>query len=150
MTEPSKPAGRFSLRVEQVNGFELRVRFDKPTHPDLLLDEPPPLSGDRGPNPSRLLAASIASCLSASLIFCLRKAKIETRGLVAEVDTELVRNEQRRLRVGKVSVRLMPQVSLDSPAFTQCLESFEDFCVVTESVRQGIDVHVAVESELAS
>jgi organic hydroperoxide reductase OsmC/OhrA len=91
-----------------------------------------------------LLAASIASCLSASLVFCLRRAGIETLGMSAEVDTRLVRNERKRLRIGEVAVRLLPEIEADAD-LAQCLEIFEDFCVVTESVRRGVDVHVSVE-----
>ena len=68
---------RFSLTVEQVDGFEFRVRFDKDQYEDLILDEPAPLGRDRAPNAARILAA--------------------------------------------------------------------DFCVVTQSVRQGLDVRVHVD-----
>lgn len=35
-------------------------------------------------------------------------------------------------------------------AVAKCLGSFEDFCVVTQSVREGIDVRVRVEPEGAA
>lgn len=143
----SKPAGSFTFQVERVDGYEFRVRFDKEALGELLVDEPPPLGKDRGPNPARLLAASVASCLSASLVFCLSKAGVAVGSLVTEVDTELVRNERRRLRIGKLSVRLKPTLSSAS-ALDGCLGVFEDFCVVTESVRQGVEVDVTVVPEL--
>lgn len=140
----TKPAGGFTLRVEHVDGYEFRVVFDKDTHPPLSVDEPAPLGKDQGPNPARLLAAAVASCLSASLVFCLSRAKIPVDGLKAEVRTELVRNERNRLRIGKLNVQLQPDLPEGSADPSHCLEVFEDFCVVTESVRQGIDVDVAV------
>lgn len=33
----------------------------------------------------------------------------------------------------------------DAAALGNCLDVFEDFCVVTQSVREGIDVEVTVE-----
>lgn len=137
------PAGSFKLAVERVDGYEFRIRFDKEALGELLVDEPPPLGKDRGPNPARLLAASVASCLSASLVFCLHKAGVEVGALTTEVETELVRNERRKLRIGRFSVRLKPQLAAGQD-LGHCLEVFEDFCVVTESVRQGIEVDVAV------
>ena len=35
----------------------------------------------------------------------------------------------------------------DASRMSRCLDLFEDFCVVTQSVREGIDVRVAVEPE---
>ena len=140
----TQPAGSFRLTVARVDGYEMRVRFDKPEHPDLVLDEPPPLGNDHGPNPARVLAAAVASCLSASLLFCLNRAKIAVTDLRADVTTELVRNDAKRLRIGKIAVRLHPTLE-DPTALAGCLEAFEDFCVVTQSVREGIDVDVSVD-----
>jgi organic hydroperoxide reductase OsmC/OhrA len=62
------------------------------------------------------------------------------------VDASLKRNEAGRLRVKDVRVRIKPVIEESQQARVQrCLELFEDFCVVTQSVRQGIDVDVAVE-----
>jgi uncharacterized OsmC-like protein len=145
MTMASKPAGGFKLRIEHVDGYEFRVVFDKETHADLRVDEPKPLGKDSAPNPARLLSAAVASCLSGSLVFCLSKAKVRVEHLETEVTTKLVRNERNRLRIGKLDVTLHPKLAEGSPDLAQCLEVFEDFCVVTESVRSGIEVDVAVE-----
>ena len=141
----SAVASRFSLRVEQIDGFEFRVKFDKEQFAPLLLDEPPPLGHDVAPNAARVLAAAIGNCLSASLVFCLKKADLAASGVTADVDVEIVRNESRRLRVGKVNVTLHTNLPPNDPALASCLGTFEDFCIVTQSVRQGIEVAVKVQ-----
>jgi len=143
----SKAAGGFDLVIEHQSGYEFRVVFDKPTHAPLRVDEPPPLGSDQGPNPARLLAAAIGSCLSASLAFCLNRAEIPLAGLSANVHADLVRNDRGRLRVGGVSVELHPKLAATTRDPATCLERFEDFCVVTESVRAGVPVQVSVEFE---
>jgi len=97
------------------------------------------------PNAARVLAAAIGNCLFASLVFCLKRAQVAATGVTADVDVEIVRNEHRRLRVGKVSVTLHTDPAKDDPVLTSCLETFEDFCIVTQRVRQGIDVVVQVQ-----
>ena len=62
----SDPVSEFGLRIEQVDGYEFRVRFDKEHYPEMRLDEPAPLGHDRAPNPARILAAAIGNCLAAS------------------------------------------------------------------------------------
>jgi organic hydroperoxide reductase OsmC/OhrA len=145
----ARAAGAFQLELEQVDGFAFRVRFDHETMPDLRTDEPPPLGADRGPNPARLLAAAIGNCLAASLLFCMQKRKVRPISLQAVVDVQLVRNERKRLRIGQVHVVLRPQIPGDDDAvgeiMSECMEQFRDFCVVTESVREGLDVKVDVD-----
>lgn len=159
MTEPaasSAPSGKpaaggtdpegFSLDVSLDEGFRQTVRFDWAGAAALLVDEPPPLGESGGPNPARLLGAAVASCLGASLLFCLRKARVDVQGLHSHADGEVTRNERGRLRVSRIRVRLEPVVPAeDQPRMARCLEVFEDFCVVTASVRKGVDVEVTVE-----
>ncbi len=143
----SEVVSSFGIEIEQVSGYEFRVKFDKPQHPSLLMDEPGPLGKDSAPNPSRILAAAIGDCLSASLMFCLSRSGAKVSDLKTEVSVDLVRNEQKRLRIGKIDVKLRPRLDGDSAALTKCLSTFEDFCVVTQSVRQGLPVSVSVEPQ---
>ena len=118
---------------------------------ELVTDEPPPLGTGQGPDPSRLLAAAIGNCLAASLLFCLGRAHLSVRGLEAAVEMTIGRNDQGRLRVQGVSVQLTPLVTPEVKArMGRCMELFESFCTVTESVRRGIDVRVSVEPEVAA
>ena len=88
---------------------------------------------------------AVGNCLGASLLFCLRKARIEINGLRATVDASPVRNDRGRLRIGEVRVMLAAQVEPEHrERMGRCLEVFEDFCIVTESVRHGISVVVDV------
>jgi organic hydroperoxide reductase OsmC/OhrA len=135
----------FELTLEQLADYEFRVKFDWPDVADLLLDEPPPLGGSAGPNAARLIAAAVANCLSSSLLFCMRKFKQAPGALRATVTGELVRNDKGRLRIGRFDVTIhLADTAGAIQHFDRCLAQFEDFCVVTESVRQGIPVGVRV------
>ncbi len=134
----------FRFTLTQREDFQFAVAFADDL-PVLLTDEPAPLGQGSGPNPSRLLAAGVANCLAASLLFALRKYKDPVQGLRADVSGELQRNEQGRWRIGHIDVVLHLSQTADAlPHLQRALAQFEDFCVVTQSVRQGIDVRVQV------
>ena len=136
---------RFALSLTLRDGYAFAVDFDQAGVPLLLTDEPAPLGAGAGPNPARLLAAAIGDCLGASLLFCLRKARVEVRGLRVAVEGTMVRNERGRFRIGEIHVKLAPDVPAEQyEQMGRCLELFEDFCIVTESVREGIRVDVEV------
>ena len=135
----------FTLELEQERDYEFRVKFDWPQVAGLLLDEPEPLGHAVGPNAARLIGAAVANCLTSSLLFCMRKFKQTPGTLRAEVRGELVRNEKGRLRLGRFDVTILLSEEVGAIGhFDRCLAQFEDFCVVTESVRHGIPVGVRV------
>jgi hypothetical protein len=136
----------FTIQLEQEENYEFRVKFDWPGVADLLVDEPAPLGSSRGPNAVRLVAAAVANCLSASLFFCLRdKFKQRPGPLRAEVTGRLERTERGRLRIGGFDVAIHLSDRAESLGhLDRCAEQFEDFCVVTESIRRGIPVQVRV------
>lgn len=132
-----------TLRLDE--GYRYTVDFGDGL-PTLAVDEPVPLGAGSGPNAARLLGAAVGNCLAASLAFCLQRSRIELRGMTAAVHGTIVRNEQGRFRVEKVNVRLAPDVAAaDRERMQRCLGVFEDFCIVTQSVRDGLQVNVAVE-----
>lgn len=144
---PTEDEGTFSVTLTLEQGYRFAVDPELAGAEGFHVDETPPLGEGSAPNPSRVLATAMASCLASSLAFCLRKARIELRGLRVTANGTLVRNERKRLRVGSLHIELFPEVSeADEPRMQRCLEIFEDFCVVTESVRHGIPVVVGVET----
>ena len=143
MAEEGIKEQEFKTRVELIDGYSFRVEFPGEIG-DILTDEPEPVGKGEYPNAGMLLAAAVGNCLCASLAFCLRKARVPVKGLNAEVYARLVRNEKGRLRVACIRVVLHPEVD-DLNKFARCSEIFEDFCIVSQSVRRGIDVQVQLE-----
>ena len=62
----------------------------------------------------------------------------------AQVQGQLERNAEGRLRIGRIDVTIRLDDADSLKHLDRCLAQFEDFCVVTESVRQGIPVGVRV------
>jgi organic hydroperoxide reductase OsmC/OhrA len=94
-----------------------------------------------------VLAAAVGNCLAASFTFCFRKVHLQIDDLTAHATAHVVRNEQGRFRVGGIDVTLEPELpEMDRGRFARCEALFEDFCVVTESVRRGIPVNVTVSA----
>jgi uncharacterized OsmC-like protein len=137
----------FSIELERIQDYEFRVKFDKDQYQALITDEPQPIGKDKAPNASRLLAAAVGNCLSASLLFCTERTRANIKSLKANVKVEHGRNEHGRLRIGKIDVEIIPEVDeADRAKLERCLGKFEDFCVVTQSVRKGIDISVTVKT----
>jgi len=135
----------FSLRLERVENYEFKAQFDWDHLPPLIVDEGEPLGQRKGPNPSRLLAVAVGDCLSASLLFCLQKAKLDVKNIKTKVKGELTRNEKNRLRIGKIDVAIMVELADGQYGrINRCLDLFADYCVVTASVRKGTPVNVVV------
>ncbi len=111
----------------------------------LRFDEPEPLGHNRAPNAAAVLGAAVGDCLATSLAFCLKKSRIDLNGLTAQVTTQVTRNATGRFRITGIDVELSPEVAdADRARLERCQHLFEDFCIVTESVRQGIPVTVSV------
>lgn len=140
--------GRFTIQLQQGEGYQINVAFDWRRAADLLMDEPPPLGEQSGPNASRLLAAAVGNCLSASLLYCIGKEEPPDASLRTEVTGVMVRNARKRLRIGRLEVKLILSDALvAAKRFERCKELFEDFCVVSASVREGIPMTVSVFDE---
>ncbi|MDX1394162.1 MAG: OsmC family protein [Gemmatimonadota bacterium] len=136
----------FEVTMERREGYRFEVDLGVRGTPSLVMDEPPPLGDGDGPNAARLLAAAVGNCLSSSALFCLGKARIDVLGMRTTVRTTLGRNETGRVRIRKIDVGLHPEVAPeDSDRIGRCLDLFEDFCMVTESVRGGIPIDVTVD-----
>lgn len=134
-----------TVSISLLEKFEFRATFDDVAGgAPLLLDEPPPLGQSRGPNAAMLLGLAVANCLAASLAYCLRKARASVADLTATATVRVGRSGG-RFRVVGIDVSLAPVLrDQDQQRLARCEAIFEEFCIVTESVRKGIPVDVAV------
>jgi len=136
---------QFQIELLQQAGYRFSVRFDDAGIPPLLTDEPPPLGANAGPNPSRLLGAAVANCLAGSLVFALRKFGNEPGPVRAVVTVQLERNAHGRFRVPRIAVQIhLALLKNEMAHLVRALAQYQDFCVVTQSVRPAIEVAVEV------
>ena len=125
------------------------MTFDDESLPHITIDEPTPIGMGKGPSSSRLLATAVGHCMSASLLFCLQKSRIPMKHVSTKVHATLARNDTGKWRVQRlrVNIKADPVNETDRERMRRCVEIFEDFCVVTQSVRKGIDVQVKVQTD---
>lgn len=135
----------FHVGVAREEEFVFNVDFGLDGVGDLVMDEPEPLGGETGPNASRVLAAAVGNCLCASLLFCLQRSRVEVQSMEASVSGVLTTNKEGRWRVKELDAEITPEVDEGkAKKLKRCVEIFEEFCIVTSSVRQGIPINVTV------
>ena len=114
---------------------------------DFKMDEPEPVGGNTGPNASKVLAAAMGNCLTASLLFCLNKARAEVGGIETNVEGKMRRNENGRWRIAEINIDISLEINTDefSSQYERCNKLFEDFCIVSKSIEEGIPINVEVK-----
>lgn len=133
-----------SVSLRQQADYRFEIHFGD-NIPGLIADEPAPLGKGEGPSPAQLLAASVGNCLSDSLLFALCKFKQAPEPLRCEVQAEVGRNPEGRLRVLGIHATITLGVAASAlEHLDRALAQFEEFCTVTQSVRQAFPVRVTV------
>jgi uncharacterized OsmC-like protein len=132
----------FSVEVERVSGFDFIVRF-KEGMESAMMSEPRPLGSGEHPHAGHMLAAAMGHCMSASLLYCFERSRVEAGPMKTKILTKVERNDEGRLRLTKMRLKLEPEVDNPEKA-KRCISIFEEYCIVTQSVREGIDIEVEV------
>lgn len=131
------------LRREQ--GYKSSVTFDELKGVELHMDEPKPVGASEGPSAAMMLSSAIGHCLTSSLMFCMEKSRGAVKGMQADVETSMTRNENGRWRIEGIKVNMNVKVDdIDKEKLERCKGIFEDFCIVTASVREGVKIDVEV------
>lgn len=131
--------------MRRQEGFRFEVDFGLEGVGPLYMDEPEPVGEGGGPNAGKVLAAAMGNCLTASLLFCLQKARAEVGNIETRVDGVMRRNDKGRWRIAEINVEISPEVGEEyGSQYERCLGLFEEFCVVSESIEQGIPINVQV------
>ena len=135
----------YTIGMKRKDNYKFEVDFESDKIPNLLMDEPPSIPGGEGSGPtaSMLLAAAVGNCLSASLTFCATKKKVEILELKTTVKIKRERNEKGFWRISEMQVNLEPIIegTIDEK-FERCKEIYEDYCIVSQSVKDGIPLKI--------
>ncbi|WP_326534671.1 OsmC family protein [Pseudorhodoferax sp.] len=136
--------GQPTVELQHLGDFRFEARFGHGL-PALQTDEQPPLGQGQGPSPVQMLATAVGNCLSASLLFAFRKFKEDPAGIRCAVQADVGRNAEGRMRVlGLQATLTLGAAATALPHAERVVASFESYCTVTQSVRQGIPVQVTV------
>jgi uncharacterized OsmC-like protein len=134
----------FQISMRRIEDFKFEVDFGI-QNIELIMDEPEPVGNNSGPNASRVLAAAIGNCLSASFLFCLQKSRVEVGEINTKVNGTILRNKKGRWRIMEITVEIIPDIpNAFDEQFNRCINLFEDFCIVSQSIKQGIPINVKV------
>jgi uncharacterized OsmC-like protein len=141
------------MKLEKDMIFKVEFGYEKIK--DLFIDE---TLGEKsqmwGPDAAQLLAMALLGCLNASFLFCLQKRNLTLDDLEAHAEVSFKKIEKGYTRVDKIDVKIIPKSKNPDvlKRINQCIKKmksgnmfFEETCIITESVRQGIKVNVDVE-----
>jgi organic hydroperoxide reductase OsmC/OhrA len=135
----------FKVTMERKEGFVFNVDFNLEDVPNLIMDEPEPVGEGSGPNASKLLAACLGNCLSASLLFCLQKARLDVKNMITTASGTMKRNKDGRWRISEVFIKINISSEKEASPFDRCIDIFKDYCIISESVKNGIPIKVEVK-----
>jgi len=135
--------GPIQLTLER--DLQFSVDFGLAGVASLRTDAPPPLGSASGPDSEMLLMAAVANCLAGSLSFFLRKFQNRDVSVRASAQGQMQPNERGRQRICSIAVDIrLGAAAAQFRMLERALSQYEDFCVVTQSVRAGIPVTVRV------
>ncbi len=131
--------------LKLLSNYKFEVKFDVEGMSSLVVDELTPIGENAGPNPTRLLSVAVGQCLSSSLLYCLQKARVKVKNLETTIKSNTEKNKEGQSRILSLDAQIQLEVDEDDKArVSRCLEIFENYCTVTQSVRRGINVSVNV------
>ncbi|MFX1532097.1 MAG: OsmC family protein [Promethearchaeota archaeon] len=112
---------------------------------NLYIDESNKKKNEKiGPSPTKLLGLSVLGCLAASFSFCLQKKDFSLSELEGKAEVTIARNEKAFWRVKKIDIELNPKINTPDmrKRADQCRKFFEQYCIISESLRTGFEVNV--------
>jgi uncharacterized OsmC-like protein len=141
----------FGARINFVGGFKFESQAfegDVLHGATVITDEPDPVGSNAGPSTPSMLAMAVGHCLSASLVETLRHAGIHVTSLTTEAIAVVAPNEDGLPRIRRIDVTIRPLVDKASGNIQRCIDVFERYCTVCQSIRPAIPVQVEVPYEV--
>ncbi|MHA1607454.1 MAG: OsmC family protein [Candidatus Freyarchaeota archaeon] len=143
--------GRGKLKVFEVDLrwlrdflFEVKVA----DFSEFYMDELEPEGHDSAPNPADYLLVSIGGCTASSFVYAARKFGVPIEKVNVKVRGRYVRKKG-MVRIGLVDVEVeafhssMSEEDLENLEW--CIKVFRKYCVISESLREGLPIHVTLK-----
>jgi len=139
---------RVKIGIKLEEEMTYRCDLGKIRMEDFFIDETHKNYSDKiGPNPTSLLALSVLSCLAASFTFCLKKKGFTLKDLNGKAEVVIRRNEKGFWRIKSIYINITPKI--DDPNMLKradkCMKFFEQYCIISESLRDGMEVNVKID-----
>ncbi|MFO8018510.1 MAG: OsmC family protein [Promethearchaeia archaeon] len=114
------------------------------------MDEPESFHGtNKGPSPVEYFLLGIGGCMGSTFAFSCQKNGIEVQDISITIDGELTHREDREnlLQFEKIEghIDFIPKDAYDEKKIKQSIREFQKYCVLSNSIRQGIPLDVNVE-----
>lgn len=135
----------FEVELNWLKNFTFEVTVNG--FPKFYMDELEPVGEDSAPNPADYLLVSVGGCVASSFLYSTLKLGISIKKLQVKVWGKYTRKEG-MVRVGEVNVELYVDPATENvPAenLELCLNVFRRYCVVSESLKEGIPVTVSLK-----
>nr|MDO8099481.1 OsmC family protein [Candidatus Njordarchaeota archaeon] len=136
------------VSLKWIGQTEIEVKFQKMESYKLSIEAPQELGGKgRAPNPDRLLAAAVGGCLTLSLLMNLQGLRLNPKELNTKVKANIGPGDKGLPRFKSIDVEIAPvfEGAIKKENLKKVLDTFQNFCTVTQSVRNGIPVNVTVK-----
>lgn len=144
---------KVSIKLKEEMIFQLQNTYKNLD--SLLIDETLEDQKEKiGPDAASLLGMAVISCLSASFIFCMNKRNLTLDDLEAKADISFKEPKPGYKRIDSIDVKIIPRTNDDEvlKRVKQCIKEiksghmfFEEGCIITPSIRDGINIQVHIE-----
>ena len=138
---------KISVRLSEKIHFIASTRHFNNIH----IDEPESFHGtDLGPSSVEYVLIGIGGCLGSTLAFCLKKYDIQIEDLEIIIDGTLKHSGPlKRLRLIKVDAELIltTKNTENSKKIDECINNFQEHCVVSNSIINGLPIEVKVKNK---
>ena len=104
-------------------------------------------AGEHGPSPVQALAFALAGCMAMDVVYVIRKARHDLRGLRAELTAERAPDQPHRVTAATLAFTITGEIPKDVVDRAVQL-SREKYCSVWHSLRQ--DITLAVTTSISS
>ena len=135
---------KVTLKYSEKQHFTASARHFHGIH----VDEPESFHGtDVGPSPVEYFLIGIGGCLGSTFKYCLQKQDVEIDLLEVVVDGQLKHaGPKMSLKLVYIEAELFITAKNEesSDKIEQCIKNFRDYCIVTNSITQGVPIDVKV------